>query len=195
MSRNFLYHQSWNFPFLFFGDSRVAILGLFFNLGPIDAIFEGEEVLKWFGLNHHSCRAQKTEFIEGLTYMFHSKTKALQELPQLSHHFTQKMYNPLFGQPMGNVHASLWPYLVPYILLIPSDMYCITLHDYFTSPNCCFLNSHPGCWPNSRHPWSWLAFGKSLLNITLITVILKIMIIWIIQLLSKCLLYYIKNIF
>ena len=54
--------------------------------------------------------------------MFYSKIKALQELPQNGHHFAQKKDNPFFGQPMGNVHASLRPYLVPYILLKPSDM-------------------------------------------------------------------------
>ena len=54
--------------------------------------------------------------------MFYSKIKALQELQQISHHFAQKKHNAFFGQPMGNVHASLRSYLVPYILLIPSDM-------------------------------------------------------------------------
>ena len=54
--------------------------------------------------------------------MFYSKIKALQELPQISHHFVQKIYDAIFGQPMENVHASLRSYLVPYILLKPSDM-------------------------------------------------------------------------
>ena len=54
--------------------------------------------------------------------MFYSKIKALQELPQISHHFRQKKHDAIFGQPMENVHASLRSYLVPYILLIPSDM-------------------------------------------------------------------------
>ena len=54
--------------------------------------------------------------------MFYSKIKALQELPQNGHHFVQKIYDAIIGQPMENVHASLRSYLVPYILLIPSDM-------------------------------------------------------------------------
>ena len=54
--------------------------------------------------------------------MFYSKIKALQELQQNGHHFIQKKHDAFFGQPMENVHASLRSYLVPYILLIPSDM-------------------------------------------------------------------------
>ena len=54
--------------------------------------------------------------------MFYSKIKALQELPQNDYHFRQKKHDAIFGQPMENVHASLRSYLVPYILLIPSDM-------------------------------------------------------------------------
>ena len=54
--------------------------------------------------------------------MFYSKIKALQELPQISLHFAKKKYDAIFGQPMENVHASLRSYLVPYILLKPSDM-------------------------------------------------------------------------
>ena len=54
--------------------------------------------------------------------MFYSKIKALQEFPQISLHLAQKIYDAIFEQPMENVHASLRSYLVPYILLIPSDM-------------------------------------------------------------------------
>ena len=54
--------------------------------------------------------------------MFYSKIKVLQELQQNGHHFRQKKHDAIFGQPMENVHASLRSYLVPYILLIPSDM-------------------------------------------------------------------------
>ena len=54
--------------------------------------------------------------------MFYSKIKALQELQQISLHFVQKIYDAFFGQPMENVHASLRSYLVPYNLLIPSDI-------------------------------------------------------------------------
>ena len=61
-------------------------------------------------LNHQSCRAQKIKFIEGLTYMFYSKIKGLQELPQNDYHFAQKKHDAIFGQPMENVHASLRSY-------------------------------------------------------------------------------------
>ena len=54
--------------------------------------------------------------------MFYSNIKALQELPQNGHHFAKKKHDAIFGQPMENVHASLRSYLVPYILLKPSDM-------------------------------------------------------------------------
>ena len=54
--------------------------------------------------------------------MFYSKIKGLQELPQNDYHFIQKKHDAIFGQPMENVHASLRSYLVPYILLKPSDM-------------------------------------------------------------------------
>ena len=60
--------------------------------------------------------------------MFYSKIKVLQELPQNGHHFRQKKDNPIFGQPMGNVHASLRPYLVP---------------SHMTLQIAVFLNSHP----------------------------------------------------
>ena len=54
--------------------------------------------------------------------MFHPKINALPELQQNGCHLAQKKHDAIFGQPMENVHASLRSYLVPYILLIPSDM-------------------------------------------------------------------------
>ena len=36
-------------------------------------------------------------FVEGLNYMFYSKIKALQELPQNGYHFAQKKDNAIFG--------------------------------------------------------------------------------------------------
>ena len=82
--------------------------------------------------------------------MFYSKIKALQELQQISHHFAQKKDNPIFGQPMGNVHASLRSY---FSTLYPLDTFRYDIVSLsMTIPNlqiAVFLNSHPG-----------LAFGR-----------------------------------
>ena len=103
-------------------------------------------------------------FVEGLTYMFYSKIKALQELPQISHHFVQKMWKSIFWTAYGKCTCKS--------KIILSSIYPLETFRYDTLSLsmtishlqiAVFLNSHPGS--AFGRPvvmagrWSWGAGG------------------------------------
>ena len=82
------------------------------------------------------CRAQKIEFIWGPKNTIFSKPKALQELPQISHHFGQKMGITVFW-------LTTLSKVVYCILVLWSPIMSSTVHDYSLWLFCHFLRSHP----------------------------------------------------
>ena len=69
----------WKTHFSFFEVQKLPLFGPFFTLTLVHKTpIQGyQECSNQFALTHQSCRAQKIEFIEGLTYKFVSKIKAL----------------------------------------------------------------------------------------------------------------------
>ena len=92
---------------------KKKILNFFFNFQPLFGPFftltlvhktpiQGhQECPNQFELTHQSCRAQKIKFIEGLTYKFLSKIKALQELQKNVGASDKKLASPFLVHTMN----------------------------------------------------------------------------------------------
>ena len=99
-----------------------------------------------------SCRAQKIEFIEGLTYKFLSKIKALQELQKNGGNFIQKINVALFGISLQKSEEWYMYYILPFQITM-YVYYCLSLILYH--PHFHFFKQPPrvGLRPTRGHGW------------------------------------------
>ena len=88
-----------------------------------------------------SCRAQKIKFIEGLTYKFLSKIKALQELHQNVGASYKKLTLPFLVHHCRNLKSGICTIS---FLLRSLYMFITVYHSFPIIPIFIFLNSHPG---------------------------------------------------
>ena len=93
-----------------------------FNLGPINAIFEALGVLKSIWAQSSILQSTKNRIHRGSNLYVLFKNQGATRVATKWPPFRTKNIRCNFWTAYGNVHASLRSYLVPYILLIPSDM-------------------------------------------------------------------------
>ena len=132
----------------------LQLFGPFFTLTLVHKtpIQGHQECPNQFGLTHQSCRAQKIKFIEGLTYKFLSKIKALQELQKNSPTSYKKYTSSFLVHHCRNLKSGICTIS---FLLRSLYMFITVYHSFPITPHFHFFKQPPrvGLRPTRGHGW------------------------------------------